>query len=580
MFGGSILVVMNTFLSKKGWILFFLIAILFFALRLPGLHIPYHQDEYKWPQYANPALTEPGAVPHPPLTEFIYRVIGHEVGYNNFRFIPLVFSTINLFLIFYLSKSIFGTSDRFDKLAAGKLEVSKIALWSTFLFAVSFYSVLASLMVDVDGAVMPFFFLILSIGYFELKKRNFQFSIFNFTILLIGAIGGILIKISGVLPVVALTLDFALIKGFFSDKKRFLKFILLGLGLAVSVVAVLLLAKLLFPFFPIEKSIDYWKHFANSSSFFNRGWLQTFIQFTKALMYLSPLLLLLVVFTDKEIFKKLRPLFFFIFIGLTFYLFAFDFSLGALDRYFEFLIIPLCVISGTVLSRLKIEDLKLNNLIWPVLLSLVIFSFQFFNHFVPSHYPKTEWLERVISLKWNFLFPFSGGSGPIGFYVSFAFIGIIWLCSVIFVTFTLKKEKLKNGALVAIFVLGLVYNGAFIEEYLFGLINGNPTRLFKEAKKEIVENSNIRQVLVYNDIGGFEIKQTNKYFRRMYAAPQFESEYQKIFHEFGGHLLFIDIPRIAEGSVYVKYMRDYCNPIFQNNDKYITAQVLKCDPMK
>jgi len=158
---------MNLGVFNKKWFIWFAVLVaVFIVLRLPAIHSPYHQDEYKWVQYAHPEITPPGTVPHPPLTEFIYvDSLGPIVGDNNFRLIPLTFGLINLFLIFYLAKIIF---DR------------KSAFWTAFLFVVSFYSVLASLMVDVDGAVMPFFFLILSISYFKLKKRNFQFSIFNF----------------------------------------------------------------------------------------------------------------------------------------------------------------------------------------------------------------------------------------------------------------------------------------------------------------------------------------------------------------------------------------------------------------
>ena len=112
-------------LTKKEILIFLGIIVLFFALRLPGLHIPYHQDEYKWVQYSHPDIVAPGTVPHPPLTEFIYaRTLGPLVGDNNFRVIPLVFSFINLFLLFYLAKIV---SDK------------TTAFWVIFLFAFSFF---------------------------------------------------------------------------------------------------------------------------------------------------------------------------------------------------------------------------------------------------------------------------------------------------------------------------------------------------------------------------------------------------------------------------------------------------------
>ena len=311
------------FLRKKELIWFVAIVAIFFILRLPGLHIPYHQDEYKWVLYSHPEIIAPGTVPHPPLTEFIYaKTLGPLVGDNNFRFIPLTFSIVNLFLIFYLAKIIF---DPFDK-----LEESKTAFWTAFLFSISFFSVLASLMVDVDGAVMPMFFLVMCIGYFKLTSppapllAKERVEIKNTSkwmwggIMLLGAVGGFMIKVSGILPIFALFLDFLIKKGVFSDKKRILKYFGFGILGILTLISILFVSKFIFPFFNLQYSLKYWEHFANSSSFWGRGWLQTFIQFMKSILYTSPLLLMPLFFVDREIWRKARP--FFIFLSLIFQL--------------------------------------------------------------------------------------------------------------------------------------------------------------------------------------------------------------------------------------------------------------------
>ncbi|MEK7117437.1 MAG: hypothetical protein AAB861_01545, partial [Patescibacteria group bacterium] len=109
-------------LKKKEYILFFAILAVFVFLRIPGLDNLYHQDEYKWPSIV---LSDNGYIPHPPMGEAIYSNLGKIVGYDNFRVIPFVFSILNFFLLFYLVKIIFD---------------SRTALWSVFLFSVSFYS--------------------------------------------------------------------------------------------------------------------------------------------------------------------------------------------------------------------------------------------------------------------------------------------------------------------------------------------------------------------------------------------------------------------------------------------------------
>ena len=106
-------------------------------MRLPAVHNSYHQDEYKWAYIVNTtASSEVGRIPHPPLGEIIYRNSNNLLGNDNLRLVPLIFSFVNLFLLFYLAMMLFGR---------------KVALWITLFFGISFYSVLASLMVDTDG---------------------------------------------------------------------------------------------------------------------------------------------------------------------------------------------------------------------------------------------------------------------------------------------------------------------------------------------------------------------------------------------------------------------------------------------
>ncbi|MFH0804152.1 MAG: hypothetical protein V1896_00945 [Candidatus Zambryskibacteria bacterium] len=563
------------FLRRKELAWFIVLLAIFAVLRLPAIHSPYHQDEYKWVQYAHPEITLPGTVPHPPLTEFIYaKTLGPLLGDSNFRFIPLIFSVANLFLIFYLAKIIFDPLD--------KLRASKTAFWTAFLFVTSFYSVLASLMVDVDGAIMPMFFLIMAIGYFKLKTSGFELREGNWkwlVLLIVGAVGGFLIKVSAVLPICALALDFAIEKGAFRDKRKIIKYIVFSFLGAVSLVAVLFLARFVFPFFNLEYSFNYWKHFANSSGFFDRGWLQTFIQFVKAILYTSPLLLLPAFFIDKEIWRKLRPFFFFIFIGLMFYLFVFDFSIGALDRYFQFLVVPLCIISGAVFAKIfrnKEIKLKKEDFITVFIITISIFALQFFNHTVPPLYPKTEWLSRLLSLEWNFLFPFTGGSGPLGFYISFIFMALSYICSAVLAVAICIKKELKHKVFAVILIIGLVYNFSFIEEYLFGKINGSAPKLLYDVTEFIKNDPDIKAVTVYNDNGGYEIMKIGKYRRRLYTSPAFDVN-QKIstLNATKDYYLEINIPRIDPNSVFRKYF-DSCNVAYRETDKSISATVYDC----
>jgi hypothetical protein len=552
--------------SKKEILVFVGVAVLFLALRIPGVHLPYHQDEYKWPMIVNPSLTNAGGIPHPPVGEFIYKTAGQIIGYNNFRFVPLFFSFLNLILLFYLLKSI-----------AGKKEI----FWSVLLFAVSFYSVLASLMVDTDGAIMPFFFLLSAISYYKLRISNFQIDKTKWkwvALLAASVILGFLVKVSFLIGVSALVLDFVFEKKIFSDRKKVLKYFGVGLLSLAGLVLVLVASRFIFPFFRLEWSLKYWEHFANSSSFLGRGWLQTFIQFVKSVLFASPLLILPVFFAGRDIWKRLKPFFFFVFIGLLFYLFIFDFSLGAIDRYLQFLIVPLCVISGTVFAEIMSKEEKISKIKTAVIsaVALLIFKLQFLDNYVPSLYPKTEWVNYVLSFKWNFLYPFSGGSGPLPFYVSFVFLALVWIGSIAFLLLPFVKKNFKKQAMIGILVFGLLYNAVFVEEYLFGRINGSVSRLLPGAVAFIRDNPKIKNVTVYNDNGGYELQQTGKYRKRLYTSPSFGSdEKAATLNQYKEYYLEINIPRIDPNSFYRRYL-DSCGIVYKQTDRSISATVYDC----
>jgi hypothetical protein len=548
--------------NKREIMVFVGIAIIFILLRLPGIHLPLHQDEYKWPTIVNPALTAPGGVPHPPLGEFIYRTAGETVGYNNFRLVPFFFGFLNLILIYFIVRRRYS---------------SKAAQWSALFFTFSYYSVLASLMVDTDGQILPFFFL-LSLWFYdsfdlgENKKKWLWLGLFFVSIAL-----GMLVKMSFILAIGAFVLDFLIEKEIFKDKKKLAKAFGFGVLGIVLLTALLYFSKFVFPFFNLGSSVKYWEGFAKG--FNNRNFFQTGIQFAKAVLYLSPALVLAGLLSLFPYRKDLKLFHIFLGLGLVFYLVLFDFSTGALDRYLQFMIVPLCIISGAVFVKVfenKETKLEKNDFISIFIISASIFALQFFNHFVPPLHPKAEWLNRLISLKWNFLFPFSGGSGPLGFYVSFLFMALIWICSAIFTASFLKMKNVKKRAAFCILVLGILYNGVFIEEYLFGKINGSAPKLVYAAAEFIKNDPDIKKVTVYNDNGGDEIMKIGKYRRRLYTDPAFNlNDKVSTLNATKDYYLEINIPRIDPGSVYRKFF-DSCKIVYNRADKSISAKVYDC----
>lgn len=538
----------------------FIITLFFIIIRLPGTGLSLHQDEYKWPLIVNPAHINETTIPHPPLSQFIYRTGGMVVGFNtNFRFIPLFFGSINLLLLYYLVRFKFGRRE---------------AVIASIIWIFSYFSVLASLMVDTDGEVMPFFFLIALIGYFKLINASGK-DRYKWAVVLVGAcILGFLVKVSFLLAVGAIVSDYLWSKKDALSKKDYVVYGGYGVLGIIGLAVLLVLVEFIFPFFDLSGSVKYWEHFAVG----NRNWFQTAIQCVKAILYSSPLLILLPFWGDKDVFRKTKVFIFFIFFAFIFYVVLFDFSIGALDRYLQLLVLPLTIVSSIIISKnLSFKNPRTKEFILlGLIVSIVLVVMQSLPHFVPPLHPKSLWLSRVVHLKWNFLYPFSGGSGPLGFYVSFLFIALSWLISFIAILVSKLKKNLKTLAFVFILPICFMYNFIFIEEYLFGFWNGYAPGLLNGAVQYIKNNPDIKMVTTYNDNGGNELQEIGKYRKRLYIDPKFDiNEKVASLNKYKEHYFVLNVPRIDPNTIYQKYF-DTCVVIYNKKDRSMSAIVYDC----
>lgn len=549
---------MISFLKRhRYFILIFIIAIL---LRLPGIHIPYFQDEYKWAVAVAPGSPYAGTIPHPPLSEKIYVLSDRVFGNDHLRYTPFIFSLITLTLLYALVRYRFG---------------QKEALWASFFFTVSFYSVLASLMVDTDGQILPALFLTAVLMYFkwqdarDRKSKIVWGATFVATLLV-----GFLVKLSFIIPLGALLIDI-LISYRHVISKKIIILSTISIGLMASLFVLMLInAHYFFPQFNIATSFTYWKHFI---VFSNRNYFQTGIQFAKSILYLSPLLIAPAFCMSRKQIRETRLFLIFVVCGLLFYLVVFDFSIGALDRYMQFLIVPLSLISGIVVARTLTDRRQISSVTYQICFALLVFliGIFFIHHSVPPQHPKIAWIGRITSLSWNFLFPFTGGSGPLGFYMSFLFMASAFILSGIFVVTTTVKKNLRTACFAFIVAVGLLYNGVFIEEFLYGSIYGNSVQVLRSAEQYIASHSEIKKVITYNDAGTYELLHLGKYERRIYADPAYEEGYKKTLNAFRGYYLVVDIPRFNRDSIYPKYFNS-CNVTYREIDKMISATVYDC----
>jgi ABC-type multidrug transport system fused ATPase/permease subunit len=133
---------------------------------------------------------------------------------------------------------------------------------------------------------------------------------------------------------------------------------------------------------------------------------------------------------------------------------------------------------------------------------------------------------------------------------------------------------------IPILLLGIVYNFNFIEEFNLGKINGYSPALVREAVSFIKSHKNIEKVLVYNDNGGYNIRQTGKYQRRFYADPKFSNQ-ERVDYLNNNKIYYyvLDIPKIQKGSIYEKFLGS-CKEEFSNRDGYINSIIYNCKDAK
>ncbi len=493
---------------------YFFLFILFGALclRVPGLSVPYHQDEYKWAFIVAPQSELAGQIPHPPLSELIYVVADRIFGNEHLRFTPLVFFCLVLFFVYKTVQYMF---DR------------RTAFFACILYSISFFSILASLMIDTDGQILPLYFITSLYCYIRMsdatlpREKTKWFAGF-FVIVLCG----MFTKLSFIIPVVVF------LSLFLYQKRKYI-FLLIHKKFFFRIfmlVCVVVTGGMWYSLYTFSIDFNFLKYVVGLSG---RNYTQILVQVMKASFFLSPLLCLtpFFIFTQtkkqrKSFFQDTQPFLMYIFFGLCFYLICFDFSEAALDRYLQFLILPSCVLSAYIFNLILKKGVNIGfdvpALFTGIAASLLLVLTQFFPHSVPPLHPKSDWISRIFYFDWNFLLPFTGGSGPIGFYVSWLYIACAWILVCVCFVFALKKKQYTKQLLLVATCVGVFYNGIFLIEYQKGFMWGSAPNLLRESIQFIQNNNRIREVVSYNDIATYELTRMGKFKKRLYVDPQFD----------------------------------------------------------
>lgn len=532
------------------------IITLFLFIRFWGIGHIYHQDEYRWASIADPFFDNLES-PHPPLPEYFYKLAGQAIGFDYLRVVPLIFSFLNLILLYLVVKKL-----------TGKLTTGLIAM---ALFTVSIYSVIANLQIDIDGALLPFFILLGYYAYLFLfdnpksKKYWFLFSL--------SLVGGFLTKLSFLLFLGTIILYFILInfiKGGKSISLRKILYLFIPMSVLAGIFYLLYAIK-------FEFIIKYAESF-NVFNFESRKYFDLIFKIFKSLVWLSPLLLwpLITGLFDRTILKKYGFWYLYILINLIFYIVAFDFTTRTIERYFMFLIMPSIIIVSDILHNFFTHYFKFK----PIYLITAVLSFIVFVGIIFSVHqdvlpldPKIAYVQKVKSFDFNFLIPFSGGSGPSGFYFSAQFILWSWLLCLVSWLVVFFKSKYAKLALWLILVFGVGYNLLFLNEYLGRNIYGNIPDISRKTINYVLENEEINNIITYYDIGAYYLKKSGKYSSRFYTASS--RDYTEKLTTFDGYYMIVDFPPIDKNGRYWPLI-SRCDLIKTFSDKSALSYIFDC----
>ena len=538
--------------------------LLFIIIRLPGLGLPYHQDEWK-AVLAAASMEDAGLLfAHPPLMQMLF-VGGRALfGEDSFRLVPLIFSVLSLVMLYLVVRRRFS---------------SATALWSVFLATICFYNIWASLMIDVDGAVLPFLFLVAVYCYDRYISAENHHQLKWLVSLSVALLIGCLLKLSFILVVDALLFDYLISRWREGKWRGLARVISAGLGFGLIYVALLYLIQWLYPAFSISFMLGHANQFTED---LGRNYTQILIQVIKSVFYLSPLFLLLL-WSSRRFFQKTRLFWIYLVFGLFFFLILFDFSRGALDKYLMFAIIPISILAANVITEnvYLFRNLNRQKFVLISLASLLVagalLALNFFPQNILSLYPKTAWFGVVFGGHWNFLNPFTGGSGPIGFYISFLFIAVSFAISFLAIIVGRFSKPFRPVALIIVLVICLAYNLVLAEELFIGQINGGAPTVLVSAVQFIATKPEIKKVITYNDIGNHELSRLGKYAGRFYVAPQFEEGHKKFFaaQKDSAQFLVVDLPHLNPESFYGIFFSK-CRVLFQDASGQVKAYLYSC----
>ena len=510
-------------------ILLIAIISIFLLIKIIGLGLNIYADETVFALEAKDGFANFGKVvsQHPPIPIFFYSLFGSIFGNSNIaiRFVPLTFSVLALIATYLLAKNLY------DK---------RVAIISVIVMTVTFWYTLASLQVDIDGAILSFMLVCSFLCYLIYEKTMKKKWLFA-TGIFFGL--SILTKIPAVLFIPVL-----FIYKLISEKSlsRAIKPILLILLMGISLFFFLQLISYITGFGFFKSVIMHATGYSTKKI--------SFMPLVYLMIWGTPLLVITPFLALKPLRKEdiflgiwcIIPVIFYMLFGIPF--------LSPYERYLMIVIPPLSILAGKYLSdafKPKYWLLFLSSLVISYIGLLIInLNTDYLPHNVQAY------LENLQNLNWNFYLPITGSSGAV-FGLNFASIAIVYILSAILAVLMLTKYKAYS---LHLFIgIAVAINLFMVQELVFNIIHPNFNKAISDEAEYFRENNlafpiytNQLSFLYYLNLeDGYNqsVRNSERYFWFTYNS---ESQRQRAMEEWlktkGGTILVVDYPIIDKKS--------------------------------
>lgn len=435
--------------------LLFTILLAAFAIRLIGINQPINEDELHW-AYAAETKEWLGTITrNTPLSFYamnsVTALLGTEIWAIRLTFVLAGLATI--LVTAKLAKELYG---------------KKTALISAALLAIHPMHALASLQAAYEGSFLTLFFATSIYFLHRYSRTNEEKNVY-----LVGLAFGLatLSKISAILliPPIAFIYILASTKKITTAISKTAKVIAIGTSLFIFAFALpSILAK-------SPALINAITQLLSQTEATRTSIIPLIFQYGYAIIWLGPMLICLPAYA---IFKKKTDklnLVAIIYV-VSFYLFAIRESAPPIERYWMILLPSLAILSAQTTKEIIADKKHIILAITSAIIALILLIIiNLRESKIINFYPKTAYIEQVLLLKWNFLVPITGSSGPLGFYINAIAIILPFIAVFLLLIISAIARRETTTKIIWAILLGISisYSAFFAQEYLVSSTHPN-----------------------------------------------------------------------------------------------------------